>query len=504
MRQLRILGAAVMLAGCTGGPGGFLRMGEAPRKEPGRVPSLVADEAGLRTAGLAVAWKARVATGEAVSLHLGRRTCYVETGDLKVHAFDRGNGFCKWILPIPGALQAAPGEAQIDGTPDAVGMAYFVAANRLTAVDIDDPTGRGAETGRIAWTASLPCRATTPPVATDHYLAVGGADGSVHVFQLRETDVRESSGFRRTHDRAWHCNTEGEVLGAPILPPDVPGQIIVGSGAGIVSSRNLGDGSLRWRYPYEGSVGPVQRGMCYDVCAVPSPAPLPGGLKAPDRVERVLVVAAMDNTLQMLDPDGGVLLSRSLLTAGVSQAPLVHTRLLRGPDPDWMLVRDVYCVARDGRLFAYRVEDAHRARRDAEGKPAMGENGTDVLWMIEANDGDDVFGGEGEPPPPLTEEEIDAGKAPPRAKVYPIQWAPRERWVAGGVERVVALGRAGLYVVGKDGRLRLLDEGGNEVWSRPLDGVVALPRVEEMPQGDAPARIYLMDGLGQVWCLQEQ
>ncbi len=493
------MGLAAIWLGCSGPVPG--------RADQAAVPGLLSPEA-LESSGLVARWKATLRDATPRRLHLGARSCYVETANLQVHALDRGNGFYKWIIPLAGTLQVPPGESILgpgQGDNAARDTAYFIAGNLLSAVDIHDPAGQGRESGRMLWSERLPFRATTPPVATDFSLAVGTSDGDVQVFQLREVDPHGRGEIRRIHAMAWHYDTGGEVLAAPILPADVPDQILSSSGSGILMSRSLRDGTLHWRYPYEGRMGAVMQGFVSDVVTVPSPTT---GLsaRAASRSERTLYVGAMDNTFQIIDAEGGALLSRTLLTDGVEQPPLVLARVLAEQDPDWRVIRDIYPVCRDGRLFAFRVEDVHRVKRDEGGQPLKDERGA-LRWVNEVADGDDVSGGEVEAAEPAApeggEEENGAPKALPRE--FDLRWAPRELWSASGVARVLCRGRNGLYVVGTDRRLRLLDPAsGKEHWSRPLTGILEVPTLPQQGARDGAARLYLLDEAGAIWCLEEK
>ena len=74
-----------------------------------------------------------------------------------------------------------------------------------------------------------------------------------------------------------------------------------------------------------------------------------------------------------------------------------------------------------------------------------------------------------------------------------------------GVARIVCRGRSGLYVIGRDNRLRLLDEAGKERWSCELDGVLDLPTngVNPFRETTEPGAFFLLDASGTIWCLEE-
>ena len=493
------MGVVAIWVGCSGPLPG--------RADQASVPALLLPGT-LESAGLKVHWKAKLREATPRHLHLGARSCYVETDNRQIHALDRGNGFYKWILPLPGALQVPPGESILgpgQGDNAARDTAYFIAGNLLSAVDIHDPAGLGRESGRLLWTERLPFQPTTAPVATDFALAVGTSSGDVHVIQLREDDPERYGQIRRIHALAWHYDTGGEVLAPPILPADAPDQIFSAGGGGILISRNLHDGSLLWRYPYTGRIGAVIRALSHGVVSLPMPAAVPGA-KALTRVERTLYMGALDNTFQIIDPAESQLLTRMLLTDGLEHPPLVVARVLAGEAPDWTVVRDIYPVCRDGRLFAFRVEDVHRARRDEGGQPLKDDRGG-LRWADEAADGDDVSGGEVEPPEPKApeggEDENAAPKARPRA--FPIRWTPRELWSVPGVERVLCRGRNGLYVIGKDRQLKLLDlASGRERWACSLAGILEVPTLYQEDGREGAVRFHLLDEAGAIWCLEEK
>ena len=477
---------------------------EAPAG-PGAAPSLLSPE-GLDAAGLAVRWKAPLREAKPVRLYLGARSCYVESEDHAIHALDRGSGFYKWIFPLRGALQVPPGESilppsqsNVDG--QSLDTAYFVSGNVLDAVDIHDPERRGRESGKRLWEEKLKFVPVTAPVATDHYAALGGVDNHVYVYQLREEDPRSPGVFRRIHSRAWHYDTGGELKGGLVLPLDVPDQVISASAAGVVMSRNLTDGKFRWQYPHTGAMGGVLFGMTYDLTQIPQ-----AGGKAGTRLEHTLYVGALDHAIDIIDPEGGALLSRTLMTSGVEAAPLVYSRAVRGEGPDWTLVRDIYCASQDGRFTAFRVEDSHKAKRDEKGEVQKDERGN-TLWLNENQDGDDVFGGEYSVQAEEPKKEGEEEAAPPvktMSKKSPIQWEARERWTAPGVARMLGRGKTGMYVVGKDGRLRLIDDAGKALWERSLEGVAGLPTDPANPYLGDGLCLYLMDEAGTVWCLGEK
>lgn len=493
--------ALLVAAGCAAAPGasGDVR----PARTEGPLTLALPDR--LDRMGLQLRWQAKVQAPAPRRVHLGARTCYVEAGNV-IHALDRRSGFYKWMLELPGPLDAPPGESVVPQTREdqASGRdtAYFAAKQQLTAVDIHDPRWTGRELGTMLWTQCLPFRASGTPMASDFFLACGAEDHGVYVYKLRESDPQSPGGVRRMHVKAWHYDTGGEMGGALVLPTDSPDQIIAASCGGVVMSRSLSDGSVRWRYPFERdrTVGGVRWGLAYDTVRHP-----PGKDNLAGRLERTLYVGSLDHGLDVIDPDGGLLLERVLLSEGIEVKPLVVSRVVKGEGPDWAIVRDLYCVAMDGKLFAFRVEDLHRARRGDDGQPALDEHG-EPKWLSEDADGDDVFGGEETevitPANPDEESEEEASRRRVFRKM-PLRWRLRQSWTRDGVARILCRGRNGLYVEGRDGQLWLLGKDGAPRWQEPMGGVLDLPADFTNPFEAAPA-FHVLDGTGTLWCLEEK
>ncbi len=448
----------------------------ADRSASGACPLL--EPAALEAMGFTVRWHSEVKASTPVHLYLGEHVCYLETAESTVHAIDRQDGYYRWIHPLRGPLQVPPGEGD--------GVAYFASSSVLDAVDLG--------TGKVDWTQRLPFRPVTEPAANDFYLGMGASDGSVYAFRLRESDPKAPGGFRVTHDLLWHWSVGNPLQAPPVLPRDAAEQMLGVGGNGELESRALPDGRTRWRYPYHGAMGPVRGAVAYDLLS----------LSGQERPERALLVGSLDHHLLALDPQGGTLLASYLATDAIEVKPLVLSYVKPGVTPDWTVVRETYCLSLDGRLACLRTEDAHKAKRDASGAPLLDDKKR-PQWLSEEEDGDDVYGGESEEAarPAGDPAEDGAIRRPVRR---PLHWELRCLWTADDVARVICRGRSGIYVQGRDGRLRLLDESGRERWSRSLEGVAALSANPSNPfrEGAEDPSLYLLDAHGIVWCLEEK
>ena len=454
------------------------------------------DPDSLQAMGFTVRWHAEMKESHPVRLYLGNRSfnspvasskpfqlVYVETEEATLHAFDRQDGCYRWIHPLLGRLQVPPGEGPA--------AAYVVSENGLESLD--------PLTGRNLWSQRLPFRPVSEAVANDYYLGLSGSDGSVYAYKLRMSDDGASGGVRQLHEILWHWPVGNPLEVAPVIPPDAGSQMLGVGGDGVLVSRSLPEGSVRWRYPYQDGarslqMGPVRSALAYDLL------PMPGR----GRPECALFVGSMDHHLMALDPAGGTPLGGYLATDAIESKPLVVSYIRAGVSPDWTLVREVYCLSRDGDLASLRIEDAHRARRDASGAPVMDDKKR-LQWQSEGEDADDVTGGGLEASAPAGGEASTEGMSV-RRPMRGIHWTFRTLWVAHDVARVVGRGRWGVFVESSDGRLKYLDESGRERWSRSLQGVQVLPTNPANPlreDGEISA-LFLLDASGVVWCLEEK